>query len=294
VAAFESIPAGTSVTDSFSFTVSDSHGQTATATESIVVAVPVEAINAEDDIGSIDVQGNNNGNQHSHHHHGRDCDDGKNNTGGNSNSSAVLNVDIAHGVLANDLHDADDPLHVASVNGNAGSVGTMITLASGAHLTLNADGSYIYDPSTIAILNQLSSGSFHDTFSYTASDGHGNVDTAIVDITVNVDGNNNNNHHHHHRHDHHDEYGHREHYSHNPGHDEGQWNWHNEHHGHSGHNDILSHMPEELGGHGGNSNSHGNGWNNAGNDSSQHGGHDSMGGAALMMAQLEHGSSMHH
>src|SRR5262249_47996821 len=80
--------------------------------------------------------------------------------------------------------DADDPIKVIAVSG--GSVGISFQLASGAMLTLNGDGSYIYDPSTITILSQLSSGSFHDTFTYTASDGHGDTSTAIVDITVNV------------------------------------------------------------------------------------------------------------
>src|SRR5262245_3423580 len=39
-----------------------------------------------------------------------------------------------------------DPFVVTAVNGNAASVGNQITLASGAHLTLNADGTFNYDP----------------------------------------------------------------------------------------------------------------------------------------------------
>ena len=42
--------------------------------------------------------------------------------------------------------DPDDPLQVTAVNGNALNVGTTITLASGALLTLNANGTFSYDP----------------------------------------------------------------------------------------------------------------------------------------------------
>lgn len=199
-------------------------------------------------------------------------------------------VDAAHGVLANDSAEADDPLHVSAVNGSAAGVGTMITLASGAHLTLNADGSYAYDPSTITILSQLSSGTFHDTFTYTASDGHGDTDTSVVDITVNVAGNNNdnNNHHHHHHHHHHN---HHEHHYHDDrgGHHDWLSNWGNSHH------DIVSHGPQEIGGHYG---QHGNGWQNAGSNGNF--GHELNldshgwgGSSAIALAHLEHGSAHH-
>ena len=44
--------------------------------------------------------------------------------------------------------DGDDPITVTAVAG--GTVGTAFELASGATLTLNADGSYSYDASTIS------------------------------------------------------------------------------------------------------------------------------------------------
>src|SRR5207244_558756 len=48
----ESVPAGTSVTDTFSYTIKDSHGTTSTATVTITVNVPAETVNAVADTGS--------------------------------------------------------------------------------------------------------------------------------------------------------------------------------------------------------------------------------------------------
>ena len=45
--------------------------------------------------------------------------------------------------------DIDSTLAVTAVNGSAVSVGSEITLASGAHLTLNADGTFSYDPNHV-------------------------------------------------------------------------------------------------------------------------------------------------
>ncbi|SVC02237.1 uncharacterized protein METZ01_LOCUS255091, partial [marine metagenome] len=55
--------------------------------------------------------------------------------------NAVLNA-AAPGVLNNDIDADGDAIHVAEVQGSAGSVGTQLTLASGATLTLNANGSF--------------------------------------------------------------------------------------------------------------------------------------------------------
>ncbi len=52
----------------------------------------------------------------------------------------------APGVLANDSDPDGDPLVVGQVNGNAANVGALITLASGATVTVNADGSLTYTP----------------------------------------------------------------------------------------------------------------------------------------------------
>jgi VCBS repeat-containing protein len=88
-------------------------------------------------------------------------------------------------VFGNDS-DVDGPaLSVAAVNGSAGSVGTQITLPSGALLTLNADGTYTYDPNgAFQYVPGPASGSPNqtatDTFTYTLTNGS----TATVTITI--------------------------------------------------------------------------------------------------------------
>ncbi len=81
--------------------------------------------------------------------------------------------------------DPDTALSVIEVNGVAANVGTTVTLASGALLTLNADGTFSYDPN--GAFNDLpgsSSGASNltrdDSFTYTLAGG----DTATVVVTV--------------------------------------------------------------------------------------------------------------
>ena len=94
-------------------------------------------------------------------------------------------VAVSGTVFANDS-DVDGPaLVVSAVNGSAASVGMQITLPSGALLTLNADGTYSYDPNgAFAYIPGPSSGSPNqtatDTFSYTLANGN----TATVTITI--------------------------------------------------------------------------------------------------------------
>ncbi len=81
--------------------------------------------------------------------------------------------------------DLDGPLTVAAVNGSAAAVGVMITLASGAHLTLSADGTFIYDPNhAFDHLPGADSGATGltgtDSFTYTLAGGG----TATVTVTV--------------------------------------------------------------------------------------------------------------
>jgi VCBS repeat-containing protein len=71
------------------------------------------------------------------------------------------------------------------VNGNAGVVGTQITLTSGAKLTLNANGTFSYDPNhafdpTPAANSGASNMPAHDSFSYTLAGGG----TATVSVTI--------------------------------------------------------------------------------------------------------------
>jgi VCBS repeat-containing protein len=87
-------------------------------------------------------------------------------------------------VLGNDSDPEGDDLTVSAVNGSGGDVGTQITLNSGALLTLNADGSYAYDPNgSFEGLGAGESGS--DSVTYTAADGNGGTDQATVTVTIN-------------------------------------------------------------------------------------------------------------
>ncbi len=81
--------------------------------------------------------------------------------------------------------DPDSSLSVIAVNGNGADVGVAITLPSGALLTLNADGTFVYNPN--GAFNNLpapSSGAVNftttDTFTYAVNGG----DTATVTVTI--------------------------------------------------------------------------------------------------------------
>ena len=101
---------------------------------------------------------------------------------GSTDEDTILNV-AASGVLANDSDPDDDGMTVSAVNGSGVNVGTQITLASGALLTVQSDGSFSYDPN--GQFEELAVGETNtDTFTYAASDGLGGTDTATVTITV--------------------------------------------------------------------------------------------------------------
>ena len=89
-------------------------------------------------------------------------------------------------VLTND-HDGGgdtDPLAVTQVNGAPIVPGATITLPSGALLTMNANGSYVYDPHGTLVALQVGQ-TATDTFTYQISDGQAGVSTATVTITIN-------------------------------------------------------------------------------------------------------------
>lgn len=78
-----------------------------------------------------------------------------------------------------------DPIVVTAVNGAAASVGVAIALPSGALLTLNADGTFTYNPNgAFDLLAALGSGASNisdvDTFTYTIAGGS----TATVTMTI--------------------------------------------------------------------------------------------------------------
>ena len=136
---------GENTTDTFTYTVSDSNGASSTATVTITVTGANDAPTAAADAGASD-------------------------------EDTVLNAS-APGVLANDSDpDTTDTLSVTGFDAVS---------AKGAAVTVNADGSYTYDPTGSATLGALAVGeNTTDTFTYTVSDSNGASSTATVTITV--------------------------------------------------------------------------------------------------------------
>ncbi len=147
---FENLAVGQTATDSFAYTVADGHDATDAATVTITITGENDDPTAVDDASVTD-------------------------------EDTPVSVD---GVLDNDTDPDDgDVLSVTEVNGAAGDVGNQVTLASGALLTLNADGSYTYDPNKqFEALDEGETAT--DTFTYTVADNHGVSDTATVVITI--------------------------------------------------------------------------------------------------------------
>jgi len=145
VAEFAALGPGQTATDTFQYTISDGQGGTSSAVVTITVTGANQAPTPIDD----DVA--------------TDADD-------------VLSV-AAPGLLANDTDpDAGDTLTV---------VAETITSTLGASVTLNADGSFSYDPTAVAALIALPAGqTTQDSFTYTVRDVVGAEATAIVSITV--------------------------------------------------------------------------------------------------------------
>ena len=132
------------------FTVTDDTALSDSATRGITVAAVNDPPNAVDDCGTTD-------------------------------EDTPLAV-IPPGVLANDTDvDPGDTKTVIALNGT----GTLTqTLLSGASVTINANGSYTYNP--LAAFQGLSTGQTgSDSFTYTMQDGAGAQDTATVNITIN-------------------------------------------------------------------------------------------------------------
>ncbi|MGF1494785.1 MAG: nucleoside hydrolase-like domain-containing protein [Microcoleaceae cyanobacterium] len=143
---FEFLNSGETTTDSFTYTVSDGLG-----TDTTTVTLTIEGLTdnttpvAEDDFATT-----------------------------NEDTAVTGNV------LTNDTDPENDALTVTTVNGQA--VGSQITLDSGALLTVNADGTFDYNPnSQFEFLN--SGETTTDSFTYTVSDSS-ETDTGMVAVTI--------------------------------------------------------------------------------------------------------------
>ena len=152
-AVIQALGAGNELDDTFTYDVTDGAGGTATGT----VTVTVQGTNDAPDASDVSYR---------------------------TFKASTLEIDAARGVLLNDTDvNEGDVLSLTAVNGEAADVGSQVQLSSGALLTVNADGTFSYDPhSRFVGLGDTETAT--DSFSYTVSDGAGLTDTARVSLTV--------------------------------------------------------------------------------------------------------------
>lgn len=83
-----------------------------------------------------------------------------------------------------DLDPDGNPLTITQINGVNITNGQVISLSSGAQVTISTDGAFVYNPN--GMFNHLRAGGplGQDTFQYTISDGRGGTDTAEVRISI--------------------------------------------------------------------------------------------------------------
>src|SRR5436853_622725 len=89
-----------------------------------------------------------------------------------------LTGNAADGVLANDLPDCHYSIDVTP------PLHSFPTRRSSDLMA--ADGSYTYDPTSIPTLETLSLGDHVETFTYSIADGHGDVSSSTLSITVHI------------------------------------------------------------------------------------------------------------
>ncbi len=147
----DALRAGEEVRDTVTYRVSDGNGGTDTATITVTVRGVNDRPVAAGDSYSTD-------------------------------EDTVLTV-AAPGVLANDRDAEGDALAVSQVDGSGANVGTTFRAASGALVTVGADGALRYDPN--GRFDSLRAGQrVDDTVTYQVSDGNGGTDTATIRLTL--------------------------------------------------------------------------------------------------------------
>ncbi len=160
-AATDTLYSGETVTDIFTYTISDGNGGTDAAQLVITITGTNDAPVAVNDAGAV-------------------------------NENATLNVNEANGVIKNtttgDTDVDGDVLSVTEIrtgnvegSGTAGTVGSALTGTYG-ELTLNADGSYTYNANNA--INIPAGATATDVFNYTISDGKGGTDIATITFTI--------------------------------------------------------------------------------------------------------------
>jgi hypothetical protein len=145
VPAFQALAMGESFIDRFNYTISDGRGGINNATVNITVNGANDNPGALDDIWFTDEE-------------------------------SALNV-LAPGILDNDTDiDTNDVLSVIDFDS---------TTTFGVSITVNADGSFSYDPTGLSIFQTMAVGeSRMDRFNYTIGDSNGGFANATVYITV--------------------------------------------------------------------------------------------------------------
>lgn len=146
--AFENLNAGQTASDSFTYRVTDGQS-TDTATATVTVS------GVTDNIAPQAV---------------------------NDTATAGGNGSITANVLSNDSDADGGTLSVTKVNGE--TLGSTITLASGALVTMASNGTYTYQRNG-AFSDLVMGETATDSFIYALSDGAGGTDTATVNVTLN-------------------------------------------------------------------------------------------------------------
>jgi VCBS repeat-containing protein len=149
---FEPLSVGDTATDTFKYTVTDTHGASSTATATVTIHGENDAPSALPDVAVVQ-------------------------------KGAVVTADAAHGVRINDSDpDNHDTLRVSKVNGLSTNVGHAVIGAYGT-LTLNADGSYSYSANK-NIPGLTNKAGALDQFAYSVDDRHGGTASSTLTVTV--------------------------------------------------------------------------------------------------------------
>ncbi len=149
----QALAAGQTVTDAFTYQVSDGSGATATATLTVTITGTNDAPVANADAAAVQED---------------------------------VTLAAAGDVLANDTDvDAGDTKTVSLVNGAAGNVGAAVAGTYGS-VTIAANGTYTYSlNNAAAIVQALAAGqTVTDAFTYQVSDGSGATATATLTVTI--------------------------------------------------------------------------------------------------------------
>jgi VCBS repeat-containing protein len=148
---FESLGAGKTATDSFTYSVTDNNGAVSTETVTVTIVGVNDGPSTNADFNGVVKNGK-------------------------------LNVTAANGVLTNDSDVEGDTLSVSALNGSAANVGKAVQGTYGT-LTMKGDGSYSYVATTKP--GSLPSKTIaQDHFTYTVSDGNGGLKTETLTVTV--------------------------------------------------------------------------------------------------------------